>query len=281
VSLPYRWRPDGARWSSEPVKAGDILARDHKAWRVIEVKERPEEFWTDADRKAMASRRNPIKPSAIVIRPVEITRDDPRSRDHDVHLRYGGEMQGREYQYLFVYPNKHYPVCAECHEPLPCRDQMAERISTAAGVDMARYELAGVCPACGEVVTHRQSKQTWPDNAVIPAGPPVTFHLRTRCRPSAARYEKQWVALDPERRRAVLSCTGHVINHNDGTYQCTELTECPGPVAEHTSHSVCRCPDCHARGPFDCYPSPNAFNQALSTPSVSSGVATGEDNTNE
>jgi len=238
-----------------------LWAFEHEVYRIIEVNPTPETDWTDAERafvhglKPEFQRRH--APRHIVVRPISITSQDVRARDHDRHFRFGGHMS------LYVYSDEHYPVCAECHEPLPCRTQMAERVAEAAIERMSRYETAGVCPSCGEAVTTRQRSQTWPDNAMIPQGPPVTFHLRGRCHWSAVEYEKRWVQVDPERRRTILSCKGHVINHNDGTYQCSELTGCPGPQARHPSYTVCRCPDCHARGRFGCTPSPNARNQAL------------------
>lgn len=257
MSLPYRWHPSGTRRVSQP-EPGMFLPYEHKVYRIVEVNPVPDESWSDEDRKRVGwSATN--TPRMIVVRPIDVTSTDVRARDHDKHFRVGGERTAT----LYLYTDTHYPICAECHEPLPCRDQMAEQVSTKAAEQMVRYEVPGVCPACSEVVTHRQRSQTWPDNAVIPGGPPITFHLRGKCHYEAVRYEKQWAALDPDRRRMVLSCEGHVTNHNDGTYQCTELTECPGPTAHHPSHTICRCPDCHARGVFGCFPSPTSRNRAF------------------
>jgi hypothetical protein len=227
--------------STKNLSVGAILAFDHAVWRVVEKSRHPD------DRE---------RPWTVVLRPIAITGDDPRARDHDQHLATP------EYYYGWqVYPAEsagHYPVCATCHEPMPCRDQMAERVSAASAADLERYTIAGVCPACEEPVSSRQKRMTWPDNAAIPGGPPVTFHLRGQCFGSAMSYEKRWHALDPDQRRRVLSCTGHVINHNDGTYECSEFDVCPGPQASHPSYTVCRCPDCHAHGSFGCHPDPKA-----------------------
>lgn len=260
MSLPYRWHPSGTHMVSQP-EPGMFLPYEHAVYRIIDVNPVPETEWSDVDRQRVGWRAQNT-PRMVVVRPVGVTSTDVRARDHDMHFRMGGEQVAT----LNLYTDEHYPVCAECAEPLPCRDQMAERVSQAAAQRMGKYELAGVCPACGEVVTGRQQSQTWPDNAEIPQGPPITFHLRRKCAWAARQYEKRWAALDPARRRTVLSCKGHVINHNDGTYQCSELTECPGPRARHPSYTVCRCPDCHARGVFGCNPYPDARNQALDTP---------------
>lgn len=115
--------------------------------------------------------------------------------------------------------------------------------------------------ACAEPVTARQKCLSFSENLEVPGGPPVTFHLRSRCNYSAVKYEQRWVAADPNRRRPTLSCPGHVTNHNDGTYDCTQLGDCPGPQARHPSYRMCRCPDCHAR-PWTwgrgCSPDPKA-----------------------
>lgn len=253
LHLPYRWYPLGAeRLYYSPPPVGALTAIGHAVWRVVDVQPVPSEKWTDEEREAIEKISHKYRPHMVVVRPVEITGDDPRARDHDVHLHAAGAT-------WHVYPDEHYPVCAACGEPLPCREQMAARIAEQSAKYMDRYATEGVCPACQEPVTSRQKSMTFSENLEVPAGPPVTFHVgRGGCRQSAADYEKRWVAADPNRRRAVLSCAGHVTTHNDGTYECTEFNECPGPRAKHTSFSVCRCPDCHARGPFDCHPPANA-----------------------
>lgn len=260
MALPYRWHPSGTTSTYEPAP-GMLWPHEHQVWRIIEVNPVPESEWTDREREYVSGCKTEFRarrsPRYIAVRPARINSGDVRDRDHDRHFRFAGRMP------LDVYTDSHYPICADCHEPLPCRSQMAERVSAAAISRMGRYEVAGVCPACGEVVTARQESHTWPDNSEVLGGPPVTFHLRHRCKHSAVDYERAWVRLDPERRRALFSCKGHVINHNDGTYQCSELTECPGPRAAHVSYAVCRCPSCHAAGSFGCHPSQAARNAAL------------------
>lgn len=261
MSLPYRWSPEGTTYTREPAP-GMLWPFEHEVYRIVEVNPVPESDWTDAEREYVggikAEFRAAFSPRMIVVRPASVTSGDVRDRDHDRHFRYGGRFGS-----LDVYADDHYPICAQCHEPIPCRDKMVERISEQAIARMGRFEVPGICPACSEPVTRRQESQTWPDNAVVFQGPPVTFHLRSRCFSSAVDYEKRWVAADSEHRRSVLSCVGMVTNHNDGTYECSQLTECPGPRAQHKSYTVCRCVDCHARGSFDCRPSPNSRNAAL------------------
>jgi hypothetical protein len=95
----------------------------------------------------------------------------------------------------YVYPNEHYPVCASCQEPMPCREREAERIATQVMDDLARYETPGVYPSCREPVSSRQKAITFPVNVKIPGGPPVTFHAgRGACQYAATEYQKAFNA---------------------------------------------------------------------------------------
>lgn len=253
LKLPYRWHPLGTvHRHHEPPEVGSVLALAHAAWRVIEITHIPTEEWSDKERQKVEHFGPAARPYRVVIRPAAVTLDDPRSKDHDVHLRACGASWD-------VYPDEHYPVCASCSEPMPCREQMAARVAEASAKQMGRYETQGVCPECLEPITSRQKVITFTENLEIPGGPPVTYHAgRHLCRHSAAVYEKRWVAADPGLRKLSLSCPGHMTNHNDGTYECTQLNDCPGPQAFHPSYARCNCPDCHARSEFSCYPAPNA-----------------------
>jgi len=250
----YRWYPSGTTslYYERPAP-GVLVAFDHAVWRVIETRDLPADRWTDEDhdrvRKYGSTERQ--APYVTVLRPASIDANDPKARDHDKHYRCRPTV-------WHVYPDEHFPICNACHEPLPCREQVGREIASNAVKQMDRFSMAGVCPSCEEPVTSRQKTLTFTENLELPGGPPVTYHLRGTCRMGARKYEIRWVAADPARRRATLSCTGHVINHNDGTYECTQLGECPGPTAQHPSYTTCRCPDCHARGEFGCGPAADA-----------------------
>ena len=254
------WVPTHSRSPTNP-EPGNLLAFRRAVYRVIEFAALPREDWTDAEReraREMELDTLAIKvpdwlvPHRIVLRPSEISDTDPRARDHDQHYRVAAGYRWH------IYPDEHYPICACCHEPQPCREKTAEHAADAAMSRMSRYETAGVCPVCQEPVTERQKRLTFTENLEVPAGPPLTSHTRRRCRHAAMRYEQRWVAADPNRRRPTLSCPGRITNHNDGTYDCTELAGCPGPDATHPSYTLCRCPDCHARGAFSARPSSHA-----------------------
>lgn len=246
--------------------AGQLVAWDWKPWRVLSVDDVPDELWSDRDRQAVKHYSpkwladNPdARPYRVRLRPASI--DVPwLNHDADVHLRCVAGKRARWHSLP-----EHYPVCSHCQELVPCLDVRSEDAAARAIAKMGRYERQGVCPACEEQVTHRQARQVFPENLEVLGGPPVTFHTRAKCWSSMADYEKRWVAADPERRRAHWSCAGAVTTHNDGTYDCTQGDQCPGPQARHTSYSVCGCPDCHAQGSFDCTPRPGAVRNGSTT----------------
>lgn len=230
-----RWHPLGAHSSFTVPTPGSLLAWDHAVWRVIEVNDVPEDLWAEADHERRKMYGARWRPQVIVIRPARITGDDPRARDRDQHLRTRTPFHD-----WFVYPDEHYPVCVRCAEPLPCREQAATRQSAQELERMARYEVAGVCPACKEPVTARQKSHTFGDNLVVPLGPPVTFHLRNQCIGAAAGYDRKYVAADPDRRAPTLYCDGTLTLHGAGSRECSNPT-CPGGAAEHRSMGWCRC----------------------------------------
>jgi hypothetical protein len=256
-----RWYANGALPFQKP-KLGDVIAHDYAAWRVISLDPWPVEKWSERHREQVEAYGESYAPVVAVLRPVEITSQDVRARDYDKHFIVGGSYTWQ------VYPNEHYPVCATCHGPLPCRERVNEREVDQAVRQMRRHETAGVCPACGEVVTRRQRSLTFSENLEVPLGQPVTFHLRGRCFYEAGEYEKRWVAADPEHRRCTLTCPGTVTNHSDNTYDCTQLDECPGPRARHDSATMCRCPGCWTRANgrwWGCYPGPNDIRNDIAS----------------
>lgn len=258
--LPYRWYPEGAEpvytYDLSALKVGALVPFEHMVFRIVEINPRDPVDWTEEDREAVnrvrADLRDKYAPRMMVLRPI-----GSEGRDDDEHYQIGGRARFTWH----VFPDEHYPICSQCHEPVPCRDRMAERISEAAGKLMGRYDLAGKCPACEEVVTRRQESITFPENGVVMFGPPVTFHLRRKCHSMATDYERKWAAEEPDKRHRRLSCDGNLTNHNDGTYECTVGPLCPGPV-QHRAWSVCDCADCHRRGVFGCHPTSNARNRA-------------------
>lgn len=227
MSLPYRWVPDGADRHTliDKIEPGMILARDHAVYRVIEKHPKPEDE---------------TFPWRIVLRPIAITGDDPRDRDHDQPFKVSAGLR------YYTFADEHYPICAKCLEPLPCREQMAEEVAAGAAKSLDEYSAAGVCPSCAEPVTGRQKAITWQENVVNPFGPPVTFHLRRACHWDAVQYERRWHAADPEHRPLTMSCPGSIVHHHDGTHDCT-APACPGGNAQHPAQAW------HHPGYTDCH----------------------------
>lgn len=235
MSLPYRWHPDGADHYRNTPAVGDLIPYEHAVYRVIEVIDRTEGF--------------PDDPKPIRVRALPVGIDPATAMTGD---KRAAGFRAPKRAWWDIYPDEHYPICAKCHEPLPCREQMAQRVSEASAQELDRYTMPGVCPACQEPVTQRQKGITWEDNAAVPGGPPVTFHTRRKCLSTAIQYERRWVAADPNRRRRALSCDGNLVDHCDGTYECTRGVECSGPQARHTrSYAVCWYVGCTDHGPGD------------------------------
>lgn len=229
MTLPYAWDP--GRYTrhvttrSVPL-VDDLVPFEHAVYRVVSVRV------TEPDDKGRTVHAR--------VRPVGIAETGDPVADARSTRAFTSGKHGR----WTVYASEHYPVCGKCHEPLPCREQMAEQISGKAAEKFERYAVAGVCPGCSEVVTQRQKSVTWEDNAVVPGGPPVTFHLRRGCYHAAVTYERTWVALDPGARKHLYTCgEHHVRDHGNGTYTCTAGADCPGASAQHRSYAVCDCPE--------------------------------------
>lgn len=248
---PYRWWPLGTKGERKPA-VGRIVAWRHMAWRVVESGPVPEVDWTQEDRDRLTgykpAYRAKYEPWRIVMRPVTVTGDDPRDRDYDVHLRLGASY----YAGFDTYPDEHYPVCAACGEPVPCREAKASEITEAASKKADRYSIPGVCPNCQEMITARQKAVTFDENLHVPFGPPVTFHAgRRECRYYAADYEEKWAQQAPG-RVTTLSCPGDIWRHVDGP-ECTEGDDCRGLAARHRHRQSCdhrclRCKDARAAG---------------------------------
>jgi hypothetical protein len=231
-----RWVPLGAQMDPEIPAVGSLVAVRRAVWRVCEVNEVPKVDWDERDKRSWETYE--VAPCMVVIRPVGVVGEDPVLRRHDLHLHVRG------YNVWHVYPDGHYPMCAACSEPMPCREQDVARDVRVASREMVRFEISGMCPACQEPVTGRQKSRTFRENVRVPLGPPVTFHDRGRCREGLWAFEDVWVSQDPDRRVSTRPavCVGHVVVHvGTGTYECSEGRFCPGASNDHRSWRACGC----------------------------------------
>jgi hypothetical protein len=239
---PYRWRPLGTEGAELP-EPGQIIAWRHEAWRVLEVNRAPEADWPDGVRQRMEATRPEFRdgliPRHVIIRPASFVPDaDPvRSRNATISL----SSKSRSRWAWDVYPSEHYPVCARCGEPAPCREEMAREIGEKSEKDAARYEIGGVCPSCQEIPTARHKVITFEVNLRVPLGPPVTFHAgRQACRSDAAQYEREIAKSDPG-YLMILNCPGRRLRHNYGGCgsECSEGPSCKGDKFPHVSSEWC------------------------------------------
>lgn len=173
--MSWTWKPWGARRTDGLPVLGGLVAEDHVVWFVRAV--------------------TAIAPASEL----------PGSRTHEVLLdaRTGPAVSRTvatsRYGAWWTYPGR-FPVCSCCGEPPPCRSQVAEDDAAEVIAVMHRFETAAVCPGCCRPVSRRQRTVTFPENVVVPLGPPVSFHLGApRCRGAALDYERRWLEHHPGR----------------------------------------------------------------------------------
>jgi hypothetical protein len=252
------WTPSHARPHWEPPEVDMLIGYDYRPWQVMAVRDIPHADWTQEHRDHVDTWGAHHRPVYVRLRPAGHESPDPvAAKAHDITV--SGIANSSTW---YVLP-EHYVICACCEELPPCREEWGRRVAAREIREMGTFENAGVCPACQEVISQRQRSITFSENLALPGGPPVTFHLRGRCRWRAEQYEKRWVDADPKRRRTALVCSGRATVHNDGTYDCTEFGECRGPRASHPDGiDRCRCRDCHAKGTFSWELRPTAVRNA-------------------
>lgn len=248
------WVPEHARAERAAPQVGWLVGFEHAVWRVLEllkhVDGQPFPDWYMGMLREFVSLGPPLLARMRRVGPGVPDVVDPAALDTD---RWVGCVVGRTEWWVFR--DEHFPLCARCGEPPPCREEWSTRVAGRAIAALKPFELAGVCPSCKQPVSSRQESITYDDNVVLLGGPPVTFHLRRGCAGAAVLFDERWVAADPAHRVSRVVCPGAVTNHGDGTYDCSAGVECRGPTMRHTGGwQRCECPDCHARGRFGCMP---------------------------
>jgi hypothetical protein len=187
------WKPHGATPARASVEAGVLLAWRHQAWRVLGVHDQPRERWTRIDVEMVDEFGSAAAPQIAHLRLINDSCTDPAYRDGDQLLRW---WPGRVI--WWIYPDRHYPVCAVCGEPQPCREIEAERLAVDEFHRAARYERPDTCPECEEPVTAFHRPIQFARNIVWPGGPAVQFHgTRQACRRAAEKYGQRLTELVP------------------------------------------------------------------------------------
>lgn len=223
------WYPDGTQWErvSRPIP-GRLIAYHHAVWRVDAIRlpdldGDAQQAWLDAGMPDLDTW--PGRPYDVDVTWIGGHRPDALQPDH---TKGAIHIPARRHQYIpwqHYPPSGRWPQCSCCGEPMPCRAELADRVVDAAAARVERYDahLPGTCWACGDPVTSRQRRVTYPgDNVDHPTGPAPTFHTRRSCRPAAGRYEERWLAADPRRERILTypACDGILYVHADGTSEC-------------------------------------------------------------
>lgn len=121
---------------------------------------------------------------------------------------------------------EHYPVCAKCHDLMPCEHSVIDTIAKQNAEKLDRFADPNVCPACREVITHRQKVIVFQTN--LHGLSTVAFHTRRKCIREAREYDRQ-------------------VHHQDGEYQLN----CPGAFRgglDSDGLPVSYCTEEHCRG---------------------------------
>lgn len=237
IRCPGTHLPCGRR--PEP---GEVFGLRYGAWRVVEVRVSDDVDLTDDDRELMnrykPEYRERYRPYAVVLDHIggPNLMGSGRTRVHLDGLRVEWVLLGER-----------YPVCS-CHgHPWPCQDADRDRVATLQAKVMDEQlakAVPGVCPSCGEPITHRQKTVTYPgENVDVPGGPEPRFHTRRGCLYDAERYEERWLAVDPRRERILTwpVCPGPLIVHGDGSSECRRpVPDCQGHLThDHGTRSAC------------------------------------------
>lgn len=86
-------------------------------------------------------------------------------------------------------------LCSCCGDPAPCRMQDAEEQSVEAAAEFEKRLKRmgpGICYGCGEVITSRQERVTFPgEHADFPGRSGPTFHTRGKCYGERAAYARR------------------------------------------------------------------------------------------
>jgi hypothetical protein len=215
LALPH----NGYREGVPGVQVGHIVVLQRQAWRVLEIREKPEDLWPanyeeawqklvsrwiahEAARAAgeltpwgtpLNAQPEPVR-SAWPYRPVNVILqqvDKPKSKPRHIVASLSCEWQ--------TLP-EHFVVCRLCNELPPCRHVETEA-TVNREMEKAERLMAvprGACLGCGEAITSRMKAIRFPGpNLWRPdwGTDSAVFHARRsreECSTAAWKYEQQW-----------------------------------------------------------------------------------------
>jgi hypothetical protein len=260
---PGHWRPtlddlrDGFGGATHP-EVGDLVAWRYAAWRVHEIRPwEPVDFTAQQnaeleesvasvreDKRAMARGRN--WPFHLVLRhyrgPIIILAGEAKAFSK---LRDGSNTTQISFS---SWPHRQrwnrlpepFRVCS-CHgDPWPCQEIDQRALADHEMEEFRKIEAShapGVCAACREPISTRQSVLTFPEpSRILPGAPGPSFHAgRSACWREAEEYERTGRLADNPDIGRLASCPGirfiheaRELPHGVDRVQCTAGPFCTG-----------------------------------------------------
>lgn len=159
------------------LEVGMVIGYDYRAWEVTHIGAMVEPDANGYDMRATLRRlHGPKHPNENHFR--------------DCVVRFVSRGYG-----LNVYRDGRVWLCSCCGDPVPCRNEIAAEVSAEeARIFEQRLNRMGpgICYGCGEVITSRQERVTFPgDHADFPGRSGPTFHTRKACRGERWAYAKR------------------------------------------------------------------------------------------
>jgi hypothetical protein len=184
------WRPPfqslDRTFGNSKIEVGMVIGFDFRAWEVTHVKERDPK---EGDRHGGHDR-------IATFRRLHGPRHERENEFRDVPFTYSSRAYG-----IHIYRDGIVWLCSCCKHPVPCRMQIAKELSEreAATMESRLNRMGpGICYGCGEVITQRQERITFPgEHADFPGRSGPTFHTRQKCSGERWSYAER-AGVSPE-----------------------------------------------------------------------------------
>lgn len=165
------------RASYRDIAVGMVVGFDYAAWEVTHVSPKVETDESGRDMRATLHRLYGPK-------------GERENQFGDMAVSFSSRAYG-----LRVYRSDRVWLCSCCGHPVPCRMEVAEEVSAAESREFdARLKRMGpgICYSCGEVITKRQERVTFPgEHADFPGRSGPTFHTRQKCVQERRLYSRR------------------------------------------------------------------------------------------